>query len=149
MRIIEDSPRRLIVPCHQTVWIAVAPGLLTVLIAVLSISQRHWSLLWSTIPLVALGWFFVNRDWLAVNKVSRRVTLYSMRPLGLRAKHFSFDEIKDVGFDANGLDLRPALITSTGVVPLSSWQPQGTPRIADHVRIKILVAMDKLRPELL
>ena len=149
MRIIEDSPERMVVLCHQTIWIAVFPGVVAILLGAISISQRQWLLLWAAAGFAAFGWFFIGRDWLEVHKISRRVTFYSLKPFGLRTTDFRFDEIRDFVFEESGINFRPALATSTGSFPLTAWYSQGSPSGYEHLRVRILVALDKLRPGLL
>jgi len=149
MRIIEDSPGRMVVLCHQTIWIAVFLGLVAILIGAISISQRHWLQLWAAAGFAAFGWFFIRRDWLEVHKVSRRVTFHSLKPFGLGATDFGFDDIKDFVFEERGTLFRPALATATGSFALTAWYSKGSPRGYEQLRVRILVALDKLRPGLL
>ena len=149
MRIIEDSPHRMVVLCHQTIWIAVLPGMVAILVGAISISQRQWSLLWAAAGFAAFGWFFIGRDWLEVHKISGRVTCYSLKPFGLRMTNFRFDDIRDFVFEERGFNFRPALATSTGSFPLTAWYSQGSSRGYEQLRVRILVALDKLRPGLL
>src|SRR5579859_5129220 len=114
MRIIEDSPERMVVLCHQTIWIAVFPGLVSILIGAISIGQRQWLLLWATAGFAAFGWFFIRKDWLQIHKISRRVSFYSLKPFGLGTTEFQFDDIRDFVFEERGVRFRPALTTSTG-----------------------------------
>lgn len=149
VRITEDSPARMVVLCNQTAWIAFLPGLVAILMAAISISQRHWALLWSTAGFALFGWFFIRRDRLEIQKISRRVTFYSLRPFGVRTTHFEFDDIKDVVFEGNGTYFRPALATSTGLFPLTAWWSQGSSRSQEQMRVRILIALGKLRPGIL
>ena len=149
MRIIEDSPGRMVVLCHQTIWVALLPGFLAILIGAISVSQRHWSQLWAAVGIAAVGWFFISRDWLEVHRISRRVTLYSLKPFGLRTTDFRFDEIRDFAFEERGIHFRPVLATATGSFPLTTWYSEGSPRGYEDLRLRILVALDKLRPGLL
>lgn len=149
VRITEDSPARMVVLCNQTVWIALLLGLVAILIAATSISQRHWTLLWSTAGFAVFGWFFIRRDRLEIQKISRRVTFYSLRPFGVRATHFEFDDIKDVVFEGNGTFFRPAFATSAGIFPLTAWWSQGSSRSQEQIRVRVLIALGKLRPSIL
>jgi hypothetical protein len=149
MRIIEDSPGRVVVLCHQTIWIAVLPGLAALLIGAISISQRHWSHLWAVAGFAAVAWFFIRRDWLEIHKISRHVTCYSLKPFGLGTTDFRFGDVRDFIFEERGSYFRPALATSSGSFPLTAWYSAGSPRGYEHLRVRILVALDKLRPGLL
>ena len=146
MRITEDSPARTVVLWHQTIWIALLPGLIAIMMAAISISRRQWSLLWGAAGFAAFGWFFLRRDWLKIDKISRRLTFYCLRPFGVRTAHFEFDDIKDVIFEEKGISFRPALATSSGLVPLTEWYSQGSPRGQEGTRVRILTALGKLRP---
>jgi hypothetical protein len=149
VKISEDSPARLIVVCHQTVWIAVLPGLMGILIAAIAISQGRLLLLWSAAGFVIFGWFFIRRDWLEIRKIDRRVAFFSLRPLGLQTTYFGFDDIKDVTFEVKGISFRPVLVTFSGMVPLTAWYSQGSPLGQENTRVRILIALGKVRSGLL
>ena len=66
----------------------------------------------------------------------------------MRTTDFEFDDIKDVIFVGQGVYFRPALATSTGVLPLTAWYSQGSSSGQEYVRVRILTALGKLRPGL-
>ena len=148
VRITEDSSERMVVVCHQTIWIALVPALMAIMMGAISISQRQWSLLWGTAGFAAFGWFFIRRDWLEIDKASRRLIFYCLRPFGVRTARFEFDDIKDVIFEQKGISFRPALMTSSGLIPLTAWYSQGSARGQEGTRVRILTALGKLRPDL-
>jgi hypothetical protein len=84
-----------------------------------------------------------------VHKISRRVTFHSLKPFRLATTDFRFDDIRDFVFEERGTYFRPALATSTGSFPLTAWYSEGSPLGYEHLRMRVLVALDKLRPDLL
>lgn len=119
------------------------------LIAVVSIVQRHWAMLWIAVGFAILGWLFITRDTLEIEKSLRRVTCRSLRPTGLRTTRFGFEDISDVIFETNGVYFRPALATASGLFQLTKWYSAGSPSGSEHVRLEILVALGKVRPGLI
>ncbi len=138
----------MVIVCHQTIWIAAFVGVIVILLAVAGISQRQWSLLLAAAGFAVFGWFFVRRDWLEVDKSARQVTFKSFGPFGLRTTHFAYDDIKDLVFEGTGVYFRPALATSGGIVALTNWYSQGSPRGRERLRVRFLAVLGKLRADL-
>jgi hypothetical protein len=150
----------MVVVFQQTIWIALFPGLAAISTGAISIVQRQWLLLWAAAGFVAFGWFFIRRDWLEIGKLSRQVTVYSLKPFGLKTTDFTFEDIRDfvfeywfdstssLAFQERSTQFRPALVTSTGSFPLTAWFSHGSPRGYEPLRMRILVALEKLRPGL-